>query len=419
MKKITGLLLVFALSMSCSSDDDSRESSNTNTNGNGNDTEETVTYDPSAQLSFTPCVNGKAGYFDCNGFDLISHIPLSFFNAGSANDSWGWTDPMTAKEYVLLGLSNGTAFIDISDSENPVYLGKLPSASFSSPWRDIKVYNNYAFIVSEGENHGMQVFDLTRLRDITNPPASFEMDAHFTNFGGAHNIAINEDVGYAYVLGSDSFSGGPYFINIQDPLNPIDEGGYGLDNYSHDAQVITYQGPDTDHTGKEIFFGSNENRFVIVDVTDKANPQNIASVTYLQTGFTHQGWFTQDQRYFLLGDEFDEIEFGFNARTIVWDLFDLDNPQFHFNYFGQTSSIDHNGYVKGNLFYQANYAGGMRVMDISDIGSQDIFEIGYFDTYPLNNGTSFDGVWNVYPFFNSGNIAISDIEKGLFIVRKN
>ncbi|MBX2827972.1 MAG: choice-of-anchor B family protein [Flavobacteriaceae bacterium] len=417
MKKIA-IILSMILAWSCSSDDAANPADN-NAGGNGNNSGDTVSYDPNAQLSFTPCVNGKAGYFDCFGYDLISHMPISFFSAESANDSWGWTDPMTAKEYVLLGLTNGTAFIDISNASNPIYLGKLPSSSFSNPWRDIKVFNNHAYIVSEGDNHGMQVFDLTRLRDVTNPPETFDMDAHFTEFGGAHNMVINEESGYAYAVGTDDFSGGPLFINIQDPVNPVSEGGYGLDDYCHDAQVIIYNGPDTAYSGKEILFGSNESKFVIVDVTDKANPQNISTLTYLQTGFTHQGWFTEDQRYFLLGDEFDEIEFGINSRTIVLDITDLDNPQFHFNYAGQTSAIDHNGYTRGNLFYQANYTGGLRVMDISNIENAEMTEIGHFDTYPLNNGTSFSGAWNVYPFFNSGNIVISDIEKGLFIVRKN
>ncbi|GAB5398615.1 MAG: hypothetical protein Aureis2KO_02000 [Aureisphaera sp.] len=416
MKKNLYLALIAVLLISCSSDDTGTSSAN---DGSGNNDEDPIAYDPSAMLSFTPCMNGKAGHFDCFGYDLVSHIPISFFDAQNANDSWGWTDPMTSKEYVILGLTNGTAFIDISNPENPLYLGKLPSSSFNNPWRDIKVYNDHAFIVSQGTDHGMQVFNLARLRDVENPPVTFDTDAHFTNFGGMHNIIINEDTGYAYAVGGNTFDGGPHFVNIQNPLNPVDEGGFSFEGYCHDAQVITYNGPDTDHIGKEILFGSNENKFVIVDVSDKSNPQTIATQTYLQTGFTHQGWFTEDQRYFLLGDEFDEIDFGFNTRTVVLDLLDLDNPQLHFNYFGVTSSIDHNGYTKGNLFYQANYTGGMRVMDISNIANQEMIETGHFDTFPINNGASFDGVWNVYPFFDSGNIALSDLDKGLFIVRKN
>ena len=44
-------------------------------------------------------------------------------------------------------------------------------------------------------------------------------------------------------------------------------------------------------------------------------------------------------------------------------------------------------------------------------------ETKFFDTYPSSNSARFDGAWSVYPFFASGNIVISDINSGLFIVR--
>jgi len=191
-----------------------------------------------------------------------------------------------------------------------------------------------------------------------------------------------------------------------------------MDGYSHDAQVVSYNGPDTDHTGKELFIGSNEDEVVIVDVTNKSNPKHISSFSYDNAGYTHQGWFTEDQKYFIVGDEFDELQTGNNTRTIILDFIDLDNPKVHTSYNGPLPAIDHNGYVKGNLFYLANYTGGMRVIDISDIENMNLREVGYFDSFPLNNSNSFNGAWNVYPFFESGNIVISDIDNGLFIVRK-
>ena len=99
--------------------------------------------------SQTPCENGLAGQYPCNGYDLQVFIPITDFNADNANDSWGWTDPEDGTEYALVGLDNGTAFLDISDPINPTYLGKLPTHTNSSLWRDVKVYNNYAFVVSE------------------------------------------------------------------------------------------------------------------------------------------------------------------------------------------------------------------------------------------------------------------------------
>ena len=366
----------------------------------------------------TPCTSGTAGEYPCNGYDLQSFISLDEMDAQQGNDSWGWTDPQNGKEYALIGLDNGTAFIDVSDPVNAVYLGKLPTHTQNSTWRDIKTYNNHAFIVSEASNHGMQVFDLTRLRDVSNPPETFDEDAHYSGFGSAHNVIINEDSGYAYGVGTSTFNGGPHFVDISDPTNPTPAGGYSDDSYSHDAQVVTYSGPDTEHLGKEILIGSNENEIAIVDITNKNNPIGLSTISYSNVEYTHQGWFTEDQRYFIVGDEIDEINVGFNTRTIIFDFEDLDNPSFHFEYEGPTEAIDHNGYVKGDKYYLSNYRAGMRVLDISQIGNESITEIGFFDTYPDSDSANFDGAWNVYPFFASNNIVISDINRGFFLVRE-
>jgi len=373
----------------------------------------------------TICENGFAGTFPCNDYDLLSHIPLSTFNALEGSDSWGWTDPTNNKEYALMGLNTGIAFIDISDPINPIYLGQLPSAVGQSTWRDVKVYKDHAYVVADfvsAGDHGMQVFDLTRLRNVTNPPQTFTADNRYAGFGNAHNIVINEQSGYAYAVGTSTFNGGPHFIDIRDPKNPIAAGGFvstGGEAYSHDAQVVTYNGPDTEHLGKEILIGSNVLEIVIADITDKANPIVLSTISYSNVGFTHQGWFTEDQRYFLLGDEFDEADVGFNTRTIVFDFEDLDNPKFHFNYNGPTPATDHNGYVKGNTFYLSAYRAGLRVIDITDIANKNMTEIGYFDSFPSSDSADQNGAWSVYPYFQSGNIVISDIESGFFLVRKS
>ena len=375
-----------------------------------------------------PCENGIADVYPCNGYDLMSYMslddltPEGINNVNLAgNDSWGWTDPNTGKEYALVGLNSHTAFVDISNPSMPILVGALPTATLNSIWRDIKVYQNHAFIVSEASGHGMQVFDLTRLRDII-PPEIFTADTHFTDFGSAHNIVINEASGYAYVVGanrSGPFSGGALFINIQNPTMPISEGGFGDGGYSHDAQVINYDGPDVDYIGKEILVGSNENEIVIADVTNKSNPVTISTINYSNIGYTHQGWFSQDLKYFIVGDELDELNIGTNTRTLIFDFSDLDNPIYDFDYLGTTLAIDHNGYPNGNDYYLANYTAGVRVLDLSQIENNNLTEIGFFDTYPENDNAAFDGVWNVYPFLMSDNIIISDIDRGLFIIRRS
>lgn len=376
---------------------------------------------PMLSISQTPCVGGMADGYPCSGYDLQSHLPLSTFNASGANDSWGWTDPTDGKEYVLMGLEDGTAFIDIADPINPIYLGKLPTHTGATVWRDIKVYQDYAFVVSEAGGHGMQIFDLTRLRNVANPPVTFTEDAHYSGFGSAHNIVINEETGFAYAVGTGTFGGGAHFINIQNPLIPVAAGGYGTDGYIHDAQVVIYNGPDSDYTGREIMLSCNGSEEVIalVDVTDKNNPQGISTIGYANSGYTHQAWFTEDFKYAMVGDEFDESDWGFNTRTVVFDLTDMDNPVQHTEFFGTTPAIDHNGYVVGDGYYLANYSAGFRHIDISDIDNGNIAEIGYFDTFPNNNNANYSGVWNVYPYFGSGNIMINDRSGGFFLVKSS
>ncbi len=418
---------VFTLINSCSSEDITRETVIIEDELDPNDPDPgdpdpddpgDTDPDPEEIDGFMACEDGFAGIYPCWDYDLITHIPLSVFGASKANDCWGWTDPQTGKEYAIIGFNNGTGFVDITDPENIVYVAKWPITTSTSDWRDVKVYNNFAFQVSESPGYGMRVFNLAKLRDVVETPAFLTTDYFYSDFDSAHNIAINEDTGYAYVVGSGTYSGGPHFINIQSPLNPIQEGGFNGGGYSHDAQVVTYNGPDSDYTGREIYIGSNVSGVVIVDVTDKSNPQTISSLTYPNVGYCHQGWLTEDHRYFLAGDEFDELDYGVNTRTLIMDLEDLDNPFLMSEYNGPTISIDHNGYTKGNRFYLASYTAGLRIIDISSIETGGLEEIGYFDTYPLDNAPEFNGAWSVYPYFDSGKIVISDINNGLFIVQK-
>ena len=399
------------------------DQADTNNNGIG-DACESSNFTP-----LFPCVNGMAGPFPCDGIDIMSVFSTDVLAGNSTaegSDVWGWTDASTGKEYAIIGLTNATAFVDISDPTAPINLGRIATAQGTAPWRDVKVYNNHAFIVADGNSnnsHGMQVFDLTRLRNVANPPEDFTVDALFTGVGKCHNIVINESQAVAYLVGCNTTNnGGPIFVDISNPTNPTFINDYEAAGYSHDAQVVTYNGPDPDYQGKEIYIGSNGNTdtVAILDVTDKNNVISISEFTYPQTAYAHQGWFTEDQRYFILGDELDETSFGFNTKTLVFDFSDLDNPTLSSTYTGPTAAIDHNGYVKGNEYYLANYRAGMRILNLDNIGNSSnvMTETHFIDTFPSSDSAAFNGVWSIYPYFQSGNIVIGDIERGMFIVRK-
>jgi len=363
----------------------------------------------------TPCEAGNAAGYPCENVDLMSHMNSAALGGGEMNDLWGWTDS-AGDEYVLIGREAGTSFVNISDPLNPVYLGFLQTHTFNSIWRDIKVYNDHAFIVSEASGHGMQVFDLNQLIGVTTPQ-TFSETAFYGSFGNAHNIAINEESGYAYVVGSNTASGGLHIIDISNPLTPTVAGLFSADGYTHDAQVVNYTGPDSDYVGAEIAFACNEDEVTIVNVSDKTDTQFIASVGYSQSFYTHQGWLTEDQTYFIVNDELDELNTGNNTRTFIFNVQDLDNPVLIGTYEHGNAAIDHNLYVHEGYVYEANYRAGLRILNASDVENGNLVEEAYFDVYPSSNSTAFNGAWSSYPYFNSGIVAVSHIEEGLFLLK--
>lgn len=370
-----------------------------------------------APQAATPCVNGFAGQYPCQNVDLLAFMPLASIGGGSGNDIWGWTDPQTNHEIALMGRSSGVSFVDISDPENPIYLGNLPTQTSNSTWRDIKVYGNYAFVVSEASNHGMQVFDLTQLRNVPFPPATFSATAHYNGFGSAHNIVINEATGYVFGVGTNTCGGGLHMVNIQNPTSPAFAGCFSSDGYTHDAQCVLYSGPDGDHQGKEVCFNSNEDTLTIVDVTNKAAPVQLSRTGYAGSRYTHQGWVDPSQTYYLQGDELDENFFGHNTRTYVWDVSNLDQPVLLGNFTAVTPAIDHNLYIQDSYIYQSNYRAGLRILQANDYATHNLEEVAYFDIYPSSDSPNFNGSWSNYPYFASGVVIVSGIEQGLFIVQ--
>ncbi|MFT4778129.1 MAG: choice-of-anchor B domain-containing protein [Flavobacteriales bacterium] len=373
----------------------------------------------SAVLSQTLCEDGFADIYPCDNVDLWSFMPTETIGGGAnLNDIWGWTDIASGREFALVGKNSGTAFVEVTDPANPIYLGDLPTHNTNSLWRDVKVYEGHAFIVSEANGHGMQVFALAQLLNLEEIPSVFEETAHYDGFGKAHNVVINEETGYAYGVGATSFEGGLHIVNIQDPLNPVIAGDFAEDGYTHDAQVVNYIGPDKDYCGKEIAFCCNENSLTIVDVTDKTDTEEIAVQGYTGSAYAHQGWLTEDHKYFFLGDELDELNgIVSQTRTFIWDVKDLDNPLLLGFWDGSTEAIDHNLYVKWQMIFQSNYRSGLRILDASRVSEISLPEIGFFDVQPDDNNSSFSGTWSNYCYFPSGNVVVTDMYSGLFIVK--
>ncbi len=384
-----------------------------------------------------PCTDGvAANRYSCENVNLKSHFSINSLGGGeevALNDIWGWTDPETGAEYALVGRTDGTAFVDVSDPTTPIYLGALPSHSGASTWRDVKVYENHAFIVSEAPDHGLQVFDLTQLRSVDDPPVTFSETAHYDGFEMAHNVVINEETGYAYGVGltgrqnvpsSADCGPGLHVVDVRTPGQPEfagchtdpRTGGVTASGYTHDAQCVDYQGPDTDYQGQEICFNANEAEINIADVSDKRGTETITNVTYPNPRYVHQAWLTEGQRYLLVDDELDEVRgVTGRTRTLVFDVSDLDTPELVTTHLGETASSDHNQYVNGKYTFQANYKSGLRILDVSD--PEELNEVAHFDTFPASNSAGFEGAWSTYPFFESGVVVVSSIGEGLFVLQ--
>ena len=377
------------------------------------------------------CENGRAAQYACDRVDLVSKLEMHQFDAQSlVSDLWGWTDPVTGTEWALVGHSSGTAFVGLQDPTKPLHAGVLPmtDGATSSVWRDIKVYRDHAFIVADGAGpHGMQIFDLTQLRQLSSPPMTFSATAHYDNVASVHNIVINEETGFAYAVGSnsggDNCGGGLHMIDIRNPTSPEFVGcfsdsstGFNQTGYTHDAMCVVYDGPDTEHHGREVCFGANETALSIADVTDKDAPVAIAAARYPDSGYTHQVWLDAAQEYLYMNDELDEFGSFTQTRTLVWDVKDLDDPIIATEFLGSTAASDHNLYVHGDLLYQSNYRAGLRILNIAD--RENPTEVAYFDVEP-NGGDvpGFDGSWSNYPFFKSGVIAVTSMEGGVFFLR--
>ncbi|KAI2637288.1 hypothetical protein GGS21DRAFT_469281 [Xylaria nigripes] len=402
------------------------------------------------------CVNGLAELvagdpkysFNCSGLDLYdfrSHADLGS-PTGEGAGSWGWTSP-EGREFSAIAQSDGAAFLEISKEGKIIYLGRLPQYSAAAPslWREIKGYKSYIVIGSEAVDHGVQIFDMSKLLDIdpANPVTFTDDDAyHFADLpiGRSHTVQVNEEKNYAVASGSmprdDKCKAGLIFIDLTDMENLKSPGCASEDGYVHDAQCVVYHGPDERFEGADICYGYNEDTLTIYNVTDKTATSIISRTSYDGAAYTHQGWLldTKWQQYLVLDDEYDEYDKVGPGKagypiTYIWDISDLENPKQTGHYSAKVKGIDHNQFINGAFAYQSNYGGGLHILDISSIPSDPtgagVKEVAHFDIYPEDDEEDgggiieFVGTWSHYPYFKSGYIVINTMERGAYVVKRS
>lgn len=352
----------------------------------------------------------KQGLFDSENVNLMSWLPLSEFGAThtSGNDCWGYTSS-SGREYAIIGLSGGTSFVEVTDPGNAQIVQTLVGPT--SLWRDIKVYQDYAYAVSEGGD-GIQIFDLQQIDQGT---VTYLGNIDDLGTAKTHNVAIDEVSGYLYRCGGEGL--GLRFYSLADPANPTLAGNW-IFRYVHDAQVVTYtEGP---YAGRQIAFccaGFNNGwamtGLTVLDVTDKNNPVELDHFMYSTPSYSHQGWLSPDRKYFYLNDETDESSFGITTTTRILDVSNLSQPTEAGTFTNGSTAIDHNLYTKDDLLFLANYRSGLRVYHRNQQGG--LIEVAFFDTFPDSDSPNYNGLWSSYPYFESGTIIGSDLERGLFV----
>jgi len=323
----------------------------------------------------------------------VTHRSTLTYSGQKLANIWGYA--AGGNEYALVGAKNGLSIVNVTDPDNPDEIIQI--AGPSSDWREIKTYQNYAYVVSEGGG-GIQIVDLTNLPNTNLAHKSYKGNGAINNqLITAHALHVDVVKGFLYVYGSNLFNGRALIFNLNgDPYNPNYVGYYnsnfsGSGNYIHDGFVdndIMY--------GGHVYGGF----FSIVNMSNKANPVLVAT-QQTPGNFTHNTWRSGNTLFTT-----DEIS---NSFLSSYDISDPDNitllDKIQSN--PGSSSIVHNTHIINDYAVTSWYKDGFTIVDVSR--PANMVQVGNFDTYPNGGGSGFSGCWGVYPYLPSGNIIASNI----------
>ena len=222
-----------------------------------------------------PLEGSVAGTFDSNGVQLRSWLSLSQLSAAatSGNSCWGYISP-AGREYAIIGISDGTAFVEITNPAAATLKAFITGPT--SLWRDVRVFRNYCYAASEAGS-GIQVMDMTNLDSLGTVTLLGTVLTPTTTTANTHTLAIDETSGFLYRAGGGATGIRIYDLNAN-PANPTYVGAWST-VYVHECQVKTFtSGP---YAGRQIAFccggqntGNVNTGLYIVDVTNKAAHQH-------------------------------------------------------------------------------------------------------------------------------------------------
>jgi choice-of-anchor B domain-containing protein len=313
----------------------------------------------------------------------------------------GYADS-TGKEYALVGWEKGLEIIDVSNPANPIRDTNI--IGNTSIWREVKVYKKYAYVTTEGGG-GLQIIDLSALPNYKGIRSKFIQP--FINIpagnsgalGTIHALHIDTTKGNLYLYGSNPGNKGALVFSLNDPWNPAYLGAFN-NLYIHDGYVDN----DTMYSC-HIYAGY----FSIVDMTDKNNPAILSSQN-TPNNFTHNSWPTADKKFLFTTDEVD------NSYLTAYDISNVTQPVEVCRIQSQNAggqAIVHNTHVRNGYAITSWYKDGVVITDVHR--PQNMVNVAWYDTSPLSGG-NFDGAWGVYPFLPSGNLVVSDITEGMFVL---
>jgi choice-of-anchor B domain-containing protein len=322
---------------------------------------------------------------------------------------YGWYNPADGKEYAILGTTQGNYFIDISNPSNPVIVDYVQGAAQNSLWREIRTYQNYAYLVSDDSNNKLQIVDLSYLPDSVH--VVYESNALFTR---SHTIFIDGHL--LYCGGVTKANNTQYAMAVYDitvPDNPVFLRALNQDaavpGYVHDMFVRN----DTVYAS-----GGNAGLYMFRYNQGTNNFTPLASFTsYPTAGYNHSSSLTPDGKTLLFTDEVPT-----NTPVKILDVSDFGNLAIADTIKSNQGATPHNPYVIGNTRASVSYyQDGVAIFDISD--PHNVSVAGFFDTDPAhgvndNYSSSFDyqGCWGTYPYLPSGILLASDMQNGLFIL---
>jgi choice-of-anchor B domain-containing protein len=305
------------------------------------------------------------------------------------SNCWGYNAP-GGKEYAIVGTANGTQIVDIT-SDTLKEVAFIPGPS--SAWREMKVYQKYAYVVTEGSGAGLQIIDLDSLK-LVNTITTTQVPSGHT---------ISQEGKYLYISGGRYKVGGIVVLDLTDPVHPAYVGEYQA-QYVHDCFVKN----DTIYAAAIYGIGLD-----IIDATNKSDIKRIKLVNYPFAG-THNTDVSQDGKYVFTTDEINNDP-GQNGNIVrVWDKSDIQNVKLVGSYVAKPKTIAHNIHVKGTYAYVAHYTEGVRIIDIAN--PEIPVEVAYYDTYP-GSANSTIGNWGVFPYYSSNKIIATDMNGGLFVFK--